>query len=389
MTPSPPTNMKIDELIEEIIVDASGDDEQLTAFNEAFKLRVVVPFRAVVLRKRVLVTECQYKGNVRRGLTATCLLEDGTKHIVQACELRVPARMQAAPYLAAYRQWMGLAPKQRTPPSPVAPVELVVLSVKETTATCRAPGASQHILFRAGRIRDLVPGEIIVVNPTKRWTNEGNTYLSGKVASSRLDAGSLGLMPLQLRDFGIWNPKEHFWGDRGVAVGKWAKPIKARGPRPQYEMEQVLPGADPMDFHSDPIIDSNDLAASGNFVAARDILMNLCQADLRCLDAHAHLGLLIFHAKPADAIRHYEAGFRIGELSLPKDFNGLLPWGCIDNRPFLRCMNGYGLCLWRLRRFEEAANIFNRMLWLNPTDNQGVRFIIDDVKTHREWKDED
>ena len=81
--------------------------------------------------------------------------------------------------------------------------------------------------------------------------------------------------------------------------------------------------------------------------------------------------------RPKDAIRHYEVGFRIGELALGPNFDGLLPWGHIDNRPFLRCMHGFGLCLWRLGRFEEAGRIFDRMLWLNPSDNQGVRFLID------------
>ncbi len=57
----------------------------------------------------------------------------------------------------------------------------------------------------------------------------------------------------------------------------------------------------------------------------------------------------------------------------------MLPWGWIDNRPFLRCMHGFGLSLWRLGRFEEAGSIFDRMLWLNPSDNQGVRFLIDKV----------
>ena len=100
--------------------------------------------------------------------------------------------------------------------------------------------------------------------------------------------------------------------------------------------------------------------------------MDLCQADLRCLDAHSHLGNFVFDHRPKDAIRHYEVGFRIGELSLGESFDGVLPWGWIDNRPFLRCMHGYGLCLWRLGRFEEAGRVFNRMLWLNPSDNQGV-----------------
>jgi hypothetical protein len=37
-------------------------------------------------------------------------------------------------------------------------------------------------------------------------------------------------------------------------------------------------------------------------------------------------------------------------------------------------MYGFGLCLWRLDRFEEAACIFDRMLWLNLSDNQACVF---------------
>jgi hypothetical protein len=49
-------------------------------------------------------------------------------------------------------------------------------------------------------------------------------------------------------------------------------------------------------------------------------------------------------------------------------------------------MNGFGLCLWRLSRFEEAENIFKRMLWLNPSDNQGVRFLVEDVRAGAAWQ---
>jgi hypothetical protein len=49
-------------------------------------------------------------------------------------------------------------------------------------------------------------------------------------------------------------------------------------------------------------------------------------------------------------------------------------------------MHGYGLCLWRLGRFDDAGQIFERMLWLNPSDNQGVRFLIDDVKDEAVWE---
>ncbi|MEN8182410.1 MAG: tetratricopeptide repeat protein [Myxococcota bacterium] len=62
-------------------------------------------------------------------------------------------------------------------------------------------------------------------------------------------------------------------------------------------------------------------------------------------------------------------------------------WGYIDNRPFLRCMHGYGLCLWRLGRFDEAERIFDRLLWLNPSDSQGVRFLIEGVRAGRSWEE--
>ena len=53
------------------------------------------------------------------------------------------------------------------------------------------------------------------------------------------------------------------------------------------------------------------------------ILMVLCEIDLRCLDAHAHLGNFVFDRSPKEAIRHYEVGLRIGELSLGERFEGV------------------------------------------------------------------
>jgi tetratricopeptide (TPR) repeat protein len=154
-----------------------------------------------------------------------------------------------------------------------------------------------------------------------------------------------------------------------------------------FEMEQVLPGENPDDPFDDPITRFNDLNNAGKRAEAIRILMELCQADLRCLDAHSHLGNLVFDHSPQGAIRYYEVGLRIGELSLGNDFTGVLLWGHIDNRPFLRCMHGYGLCLWHLGRFDEAQHVFDRMLWLNPSDNQGVRFLIDEVKAMTAWED--
>jgi len=198
---------------------------------------------------------------------------------------------------------------------------------------------------------------------------------------------ALGLVPLKLEDQGTWTPDEHYWGEEDEPIEEWAKPIIARGTRQAFEMEQIVPGRDADDFDADPICESNDLKAAGDGAAAYKILMELCQADLRCLDAHAHIGNVAFEQRPQDAMRHYEVGVRIGEQSLGPDFDGLLPWGHIDNRPFLRCIHGYVLCLWRLKRFEEAESVFDRMLWLNPSDNQGVRFLIGEVRAKTAWED--
>lgn len=122
---------------------------------------------------------------------------------------------------------------------------------------------------------------------------------------------------------------------------------------------------------------------------ARRLLCELLAADLRCLDAHAHLGSFAYDYSAAIALRHYEAGVAIGERSLPAGFNGVLPWGWIDNRPFLRCLHGYGLCLWRLGRLAEASRAFEAMLWLNPSDNQGARFLVDDVRSGATWQPRD
>jgi hypothetical protein len=393
----------VDQLIDEILVDAHGEEEQLWAFRQAFEDGVTVPRDGFVVGEPVSVVRFDYDGNSRRGLTARCRRADGSEYVVAAADVVLPEKDAGSRYVAAYRKWLGLEPvptkdavptRKRQHKATAADVdlaghvELVVLSVKESTARCLLLGSQRVLTLRATRLWKVAPAEIVVVRPRRQWSYAGHPYLSGEIASSRLDVGALRLVPLALRDEGMWNPEEEYWGEEGQPIDDWAKPIIARGPRPAFEMEQLLPGADPDEPNTDPILESNDLKDSGDFRGARAILMKLCDADLRCLDAHAHLGNMAFDRAAKEAIRHYEAGVRIGELSLGHEFEGVLPWGLIDNRPFLRCMQGFGLCLWRLGRCEEAQAVFDRMLWLNPSDNQGIRFLVGDVRSRRSWEAE-
>jgi hypothetical protein len=393
---------EMEALIREITDGCHDESDCFSAFCQAVVDETSLPASGFVVGAPVSVFEIYHDAATRAGLRAKCRRRDGSEYAVSLCDVVFPEDSPGSLQIAAYRMWLGLDPlpemaqltmptrrlKRRVADDDIdltMPVELVVLMVKQRAARCRLLGKDRILTLRAADAWKTVPGEIIAVRPAKYWLYSNNPYLSGEITSARIDAAALGLVPLKLDSWGMWDPKDEYWGEEGIPVEGWAKPIIARGVRPIFEMEQVIPGADPQS-DTDPILDAVDLRNAGNYPEAVKLLMGLCEADLRCIDAHAHLGHFTLDAEPQMAIRHYEVGMRIGELSLPSGFDGLLPWPNIDNRPFLRCMHGYGLSLWRLKRFREAAKIFERMLWLNPSDNQGIRFLIDDVKDEKSWR---
>lgn len=393
----------VEALLERILVDSHGDDEQLWALREAIHGALGLPVDAFIIGEPVSVIGVDYDGNVRRGLEATCHSEDGSRHVISLADVRFAPRSKAARSVAAYRMWLGLgplsAPRQRSS-GPLKrhkarpedldldkPVDMIVLAVRQNALRCRLLETSREITFRCRGVWRVVPGEIITVRADRQWRYGGHSYLTGDLKSSRLDAEALGLVPLDLFEQGTWDPAEQYWGEEGEPLEDWAVPLVERGPRPQFEMEQVVPGRVLSDPDDDPILRAVELGAAGRLGEARRLLMDLLAADLRCLDAHAHLGTHVFEHDPRQAFQHYSAGVRIGERSLGVGFDGVLPWGLIDNRPFMRCLHGFGLCLWRLGRLGEAATVFERLLWLNPSDNQGARFLNPAVRAGEPWED--
>ncbi len=186
----------LDELIEEITVDAYGDDEQLWAFRQVIENEIGFPVDGFIIDEPVRVIKIDYDGNERRGLTATCKRENGSKHVVTAADVRFPRDSTAGRYLAAYRKWVGLQPYP-SPPSNLSgakrrkvvagdvklkgPLDLVPLSVKQSVARCRPLGTGGIITFRAPKLWKLIPGEVVTVQPRKQWSYGGNPYLSGDI----------------------------------------------------------------------------------------------------------------------------------------------------------------------------------------------------------------
>jgi hypothetical protein len=73
------------------------------------------------------------------------------------------------------------------------------------------------------------------------------------------------------------------------------------------------------------------------------------------------------------------------EQSLPEDFGGVLGWGCLDSRPFLRCLHGLTLSVWRLERHGEVEEFCWALLWLNPGDHLGAAELLPKIVARRAW----
>jgi tetratricopeptide (TPR) repeat protein len=221
----------------------------------------------------------------------------------------------------------------------------------------------------------------------KRWILGDNHQASGRIEDARIDIPALGLVPLPLRGGELVDLSDHYEppSDLDPYAPLWRE-LTAK-PRAWYEMDPIAWGTSPSSPPDDnpPVLEAIELNDQGDLEGARQLLMDTLLDDLRYLDAHAHLGSFAFDRSPERALVHYEIGVRIGELSLPEPFDGVLPWSGLYNRPFLRCLHGYGRCLWRLGRTDEARRVFERILALNPYDNQGARLSWFDVREGLTW----
>ncbi|WP_329155750.1 hypothetical protein OIU91_41075 (plasmid) [Streptomyces sp. NBC_01456] len=188
---------------------------------------------------------------------------------------------------------------------------------------------------------------------------------------------------------------ERGWGARPSAApdrgGKpdwaWWRKVREAGPRPFYQMPDPYVGEDEPPV--DRALSLRDRTGDG--AAYRAALGAAVREDPRQIDCWAHLGSEAFERADADdsalseALGYYQTAVAVAELSLPPAFTGVLAWGELNNRPFHRALQGLGLTWWRLGETAKAAAVFGDSLWTNPDDNQGIRYLIGQVKTGVLW----
>lgn len=249
-------------------------------------------------------------------------------------------------------------------------LDVIVRAAKGRRPRCRALDGSPLLVQTSPRWA--IPGVVLAVQVVSRASAaSGELVVDGEVVSSRVDVPALRLAPIPMRSFGPIDPEEEIGDLEGEPLPDWAGPIVARGPRVAWEMDDLVPLPEPGD--DDAVYAAMEIAASGDVARARAMLFAVLDGDLRALAAHSALGDLAFARDPARAFLHYMVGAAIGDAALGAAFDGMLPWGLVDNRPFLRCLHGLGNTLWRRGLVAEATSTYERMLWLNPRDNQGVR----------------
>lgn len=266
--------------------------------------------------------------------------------------------------------------------------EAVVLKVNQQSARVRLLGGDEQITFRSSDVWKVVPGHIVTLAIERRWRWREDAYASGRLEDPHIAVERLGLVPFSLKRGELEDLRcgHEPYNDPDPYPPLW-RTLTAT-PRRGFEMDPIAWGAFPgRGLEENPTCDAVELLDAGDEESAWKLLMDALCTDLRCVDAHAHLGSIEFDPSPERAMLHYEVGIRIAELSLPRDFDGVLLWGRIYNRPFLRCLRGYALCLWRLERVEEAQRVFERVLALNPNDNQGVRFCWEDLRRGLSWEE--
>ncbi len=114
--------------------------------------------------------------------------------------------------------------------------------------------------------------------------------------------------------------------------------------------------------------------------AATRVFSRVAQADPSVVDAWNGLGAVAFERGDLqESLVCYRKARAAALARYGGEFPDRLPW-VEEHKPALRAIHGMGLNYFRLEKFAEAEELFEALLRLNPADNQGVQFLLKDIK---------
>lgn len=220
------------------------------------------------------------------------------------------------------------------------------------------------------RTRDLESGEIvslknaidfktfeldtITVEIEKEWEFKKSSYVSGTITQREFILANIDIPPHEYDKVGL-----HEYEFKDYTGYGFFKPDR------------------------DPVYEATEMESKDRY----DSLARLWEKFPQCIDALVHMGNMSFDSERAfrSAFNCYSGAVHIAEQRLPLDADAQFPWLYLNNRPYLRALNG--LCLWHWKNgdFEKSAELAEKSLRLNPKDNQGARFILAAVNNKEEY----
>lgn len=123
-----------------------------------------------------------------------------------------------------------------------------------------------------------------------------------------------------------------------------------------------------------------ELMNAGQGDEAERLFRQLIRRFPEFIDARHHLAMLLdAEGRRTEAFRLWQEAVDLGLTCFPLGFRhgrDLLPWGWIDNRPFLRACHGFALAYLARGNVGMALDVFRRILAVNPDDNLGIRALV-------------
>ena len=103
--------------------------------------------------------------------------------------------------------------------------------------------------------------------------------------------------------------------------------------------------------------------------------------DPGCIEAHLFMGR---HLKdPEQAMPHLqravETGDKLWEDVARREGGDMEWWGITATRPYMRAIHALGLAHREAGNEDEARECFGRLMEMNPNDNQGIRYLIEEA----------
>jgi hypothetical protein len=142
-------------------------------------------------------------------------------------------------------------------------------------------------------------------------------------------------------------------------------------------IDQVLPtvarGVTNEQKANDLMYDAYDCAPAKGKKLAKEAL-NLDPQNVRALNYLAEL-----EKTPEGALKLYQHAVNAGKEQLGETFfneNKGHFWLMLETRPYMTAKLGFAHCLEALDWIDEAIKEYNEMLELNPSDNQGIRYML-------------